>query len=364
MVMSSVQYLSQSELLSMFEGLMRTDHRTDADTLVFLREIDRRKIWAIDGYDSLVTWCVRKGHMSESVAFKRIKSAELAERFPAALALIRRGELHLSALNKLGPHLTDANHEAVLTRARCKTMKELDLIIAELAPQPDIETSVRPMRAAPAAPSEPSLFAVAPPIGRNDAPSRSSSPAAPSALPSPPRAKVTPTAPRRFKLEMTLSERGHEMLRELEALLSHASAGVGEIVERGLEALLEQTKRKRCGAASRRRQPREQDDATGDESRHVPAEVRHEVWERDGAQCTFVAADGHRCESRAYLQLHHIEPFARGGPTVVENVALLCGVHNRLEGERVYGRGFMENKIAARKSPHVDCHVAAGSPYS
>ncbi len=367
--MSSVQYLSQSELVSMFEGLMRTDHRTDADTLVFLREIDRRKIWATDGYDSLVNWCVRKGHMSSSVAFKRIKSAELAERFPGVLALIRRGELHLSALNKLGPYLTDANHEAALARARCKTMKELDLIIAELAPQPDVAPSVRPMRAAPQAPATElsSTSRDVTPTACDTMPrsAASSAPAAAARTPvSPPRAKVTPSAPKRFKLEMTLSERGHEMLRELEALLSHTSAAVSEIVERGLEALLEQTKKKRCGTTTRPRKSRARHGAPREESRYVPTADKQDVWERDGAQCTFVAADGHRCESRAYLQLHHVEPFARGGPTVVENLTLLCGVHNRLEGDRVYGRAFMERKVAAKSNHAAECHVAVGSPYS
>ncbi len=162
---------------------------------------------------------------------------------------------------------------------------------------------------------------------------------------------------------MTLSERGHELLRELEALLSHASAGVSEIVERGLEVLLEQTKKKRTGATTRPRTPKANDSATSDESRHVPAAVKDAVWARDGGQCTFTAADGHRCASRSYLQLHHLEPFALGGPTTIENLGLLCGVHNRLEADREYGRDFMDQKIAGARATQRECHVAVGSPY-
>ncbi len=357
----------------MFEGLMRTDHRTDADTLVFLREIDRRKIWAIEGYETIVKWCVRRGHMSESVAFKRLASAELAARFPAALALIRRGELHLSALNKLGKHLTEENHELVLARARGRTLKELDEIIAELAPQPDVAPSVRPIRAEPRARPEDldSLNAPASHVSTSrlegaplklaaPALSASTPPLTPESRPAPPKAKVTPTAPKRFKLEMTLSERGHEMLRELEGLLSHAGASLSEIVERGLDALLAQTKKKRAAASDRPRetQPRE------DDTRHVAASVQRLVWDEAGGRCTYLSPDGHRCESRSYLEVHHLEPYARGGRATIDNLALLCRVHNRLEGDREYGRDFMEAKIAESRVARRACHAAAGTPYS
>ncbi len=365
----------------MFEGLMRSDHRTDADTLVFLREIDRRKIWAIDGYDSIFTWCVRKGHMSESVAHKRLRAAEHAARFPAVLALIRRGELHLSALNKLGKHLTDQNHEAVLERARGKTMVELDELIAELAPLPDVPVSVRPMRAAAVASPESVLSTDTPPRRTDVSSAASIAPHEAAALappvPSPqpqPRARVAPLSPKRFKLEMTLSERGHEMLRELEGLLSHASAGIGEIVERGLEVLLAQTMKRRAAAGSRPPKPDAKADAIvgdaasravdGAVSRYVPAATKEAVWDRDGGQCTYVSKDGHRCEARRFVQMHHVEPFARGGSTTVENMRLLCGVHNRLEGDQVYGRGFMDAKIAGSKTGRADCHVAVRAPDS
>ncbi len=346
---------------------MRTDHRTDADTLVFLREIDRRKIWALEGYDSILIWCERKGHMSESVAHKRLRAAEHAERYPLALALIRRGELHLSALNKLGKYLTDENHGDVLARARGKTMKELDVLIAELAPQPDVDTTIRPMRSAPAPLGADATSATTAEPAACAAPATpppmlaSAAAAAPVPAPAParPRASVTPLAPKRFKLEMTLSERGHETLRELEALLSHSGATTAELVERGLEVLLAQAKKQRAAATSQPRESKPRDE----ETRHVPAAVTREVWERDESQCTFVAADGHRCESRRYLQLHHREPFARGGAATVDNIALLCGVHNRIEGERVYGRAFMESKMS-KVVTRTDCHMAVSSPYS
>jgi 5-methylcytosine-specific restriction endonuclease McrA len=35
------------------------------------------------------------------------------------------------------------------------------------------------------------------------------------------------------------------------------------------------------------------------------------------------------CSARTFLQYDHIEPYARGGPTVLANLQRLCGPHNR-----------------------------------
>jgi len=66
---------------------------------------------------------------------------------------------------------------------------------------------------------------------------------------------------------------------------------------------------------------------------------------RDGARCTYESPDGKRCEQRGRLELHHEQPFGRGGPATVENIRVLCSSHNQLLAERDYGRGFMRARI-------------------
>jgi hypothetical protein len=72
-------------------------------------------------------------------------------------------------------------------------------------------------------------------------------------------------------------------------------------------------------------------------SRAIPAAVRRAVTERDGGRCTFVAANGRRCAARGDLEFHHRQPFAHGGPTTAENLALLCAAHHRQLSQRVFG---------------------------
>ena len=72
-------------------------------------------------------------------------------------------------------------------------------------------------------------------------------------------------------------------------------------------------------------------------SRHIPAEVKRAVWARDGGRCAFVAEGGRRCDERGFLEFDHIVPFAAGGEATVENLRLLCRVHNRHEAELFFG---------------------------
>jgi 5-methylcytosine-specific restriction endonuclease McrA len=71
--------------------------------------------------------------------------------------------------------------------------------------------------------------------------------------------------------------------------------------------------------------------------RHLPIAVRDQVFARD-QRCTYVGPDGMRCNSTHVLQIDHINPVARGGAAVIDNLRLLCAYHNRLESERLMGK--------------------------
>ena len=72
-------------------------------------------------------------------------------------------------------------------------------------------------------------------------------------------------------------------------------------------------------------------------SRHVPRWMEREVRQLAGHRCTFEGTGG-RCTARWHLQVHHIIPVARGGPTELANLTLVCGVHNRYQAELDLGR--------------------------
>lgn len=86
---------------------------------------------------------------------------------------------------------------------------------------------------------------------------------------------------------------------------------------------------------------RDVDPPTPVDPRAVPADVRREVWERDGGRCTFVSEDGRRCDSRWKLELDHVVPAALGGPPTTSNLRLRCRGHNLLHAVDVFGREHM-----------------------
>jgi len=81
-------------------------------------------------------------------------------------------------------------------------------------------------------------------------------------------------------------------------------------------------------------------------SRHVPHAVRGAVWERDGGQCAYVSPTGTRCVERAFLEFHHVWPYARRGAATLGNIALRCRGHNQYEAELAFGTGRPTKRTA------------------
>ena len=75
--------------------------------------------------------------MSEAEAYLRIQAARLGRQ------LLTRMAAHLTAIKLLGPHLTPDNHVRVLDQARGKNKREIELLVAALAPKPDVPSQMR-----------------------------------------------------------------------------------------------------------------------------------------------------------------------------------------------------------------------------
>ena len=63
----------------------------------------------------------------------------------------------------------------------------------------------------------------------------------------------------------------------------------------------------------------------GRRSRSIPPALRRAIIHRDGNRC---AIDG--CRSRNRLQVHHVVPRSRGGPTDPSNLITLCWYHHHI----------------------------------
>ena len=79
----------------------------------------------------------------EAQAYHRIQAARAARSYPAVLERIRRGEIHLSGVKLLAPHLTPENHVELLQRARHRSKRAIEEFLADRAPKPDAPPIVR-----------------------------------------------------------------------------------------------------------------------------------------------------------------------------------------------------------------------------
>jgi hypothetical protein len=101
----AVAHLSSAALLTALHRLVAQDQRLTAELLAHLGEVDARRLYLQTACPSMFMYCVQLLHWSEDVAFKRLRAARAARRFPVILALVAEGALHLSAVALLAPHL-------------------------------------------------------------------------------------------------------------------------------------------------------------------------------------------------------------------------------------------------------------------
>jgi hypothetical protein len=135
---------------------------------------------------------------------------------------------------------------------------------------------------------------------------------------------------------LTISGSTLAKLRLAKDMLRHTlPSGEDEaILDRALTALLTDLARRKFAAEEKSRPTRR----AAKDSRHVPASVKRAVWVRDLGRCAFVATDGHRCAERAFVEFHHLRPYAVGGEASVENIRLRCRRHNRYEAHVYFAR--------------------------
>ena len=338
-VLATADALSDQDLLTRLDHLAGRERETIAELVAHLAALDERpSLYAAKGYSSLFAYCREALRLSEDATCNRIDVARACRKFPEILDRLASGELNLTTVRVLADHLTPENCPDVLARAAGKRRREVDVLVAELAPQPDAPTLIRrlPMpEASPAADGRPSPRA-RPPVA---------TPTSPVTPPSP-RPVLQPTAPERYRVQFTVGQETHDKLRRLQDLLRREipSGDPATIVDRALTLLLEKVERAKCGAAAKPR-PAAAAPATRSEtgrpvtkpSRHVPRAVVREIDRRDGRQCAFVSKDGHRCSERVFLEKHHVITYAEGGRATVDNMSLRCRRHNQYEAERVFG---------------------------
>ena len=349
--------LSNTALLSTLDIAWTAGNRALAKMLTYLGEVERRGLYVEMACSSMWAFVERRFGLTGGSAHRRLTAAALVRRFPVILARVEQGDIHLESLCALKDVLTEANVDALMAATAKKTLREVQHIVACLAPKPDVSASIRklpqkapPMASAPSAPSAPvqsespgSLFATAP---------RSEHA----------RPRVEQLSEVRHKVQLTVSSETREKLERARDLMKHRNpSGDLEVVfDRAMDALLEKLEKQRHGKTSR-----PQKTVRPSKPGNIPAAARREVFARDGEQCTHVDAQGSRCGCKSFLELDHSLPRARGGADNASNLRVLCRPHNRMAAELLLGKDYVASRIeeakAARRGDGARKRLGIGS---
>ncbi|HVY30189.1 MAG TPA: HNH endonuclease signature motif containing protein, partial [Polyangiaceae bacterium] len=403
---ASLAQLSDEELLASTRRLVGKSNQLLAALLLHLAEVELRGVHRIRRCASIYTYCIYELRFSEDAAARRSAAAKWVKQFPALLDAVADGELHLTGLLMIGPHLTAENQADVLGRARFRTKKELAKLVRELHPLPSVPDLVQPLgpvtmmktlRTPTWAQFVESFCPPARELPPGERPRDWANDGAEEAsvneaeLPvGPVPAELPPvTSPQLYQLQFSTVEQHVQLVERAKALMARERPGVslGELHLEAMKLLVAALEKRKFAAGVRRpprqrgadseprqrdsgprqrgvdsepperdSEPRQRGTGTVDavpspagasshrRSRHIPAALRREVYERDAGRCSYLDARGERCGETRYLELHHLQPFARGGQHRAANLALRCKAHNRLAAERDFGPVHMAER--------------------
>jgi hypothetical protein len=324
------------------------ESRSTAVVLSRIGEVDARQLYLQEGYPSMYRFLVGDLNYSEGAAYKRLYAARAARKFPLLYMAVAEGKLHLSGVVILARYLTEANVGDLVHAASHKSKAEIEQLIANRFPRPDLPERLEVVAEPPAwlaelspgkvdgAPSPPTPLCPEPAIQLS--PGKVEPPAPPS--------RMTPLAPQRYGYQYTVDQETHELWEYAKALMSHEiPSGEMALVLKGLlELAVPQLEKRKFAATDRPGHSRGSVD-----SRYIPAPVKREVWVRDAGRCTFVSDAGKRCGSCHQLEYHHNVEVACGGLATPENLRLLCRAHNQHMAEHSFGTDFMRRKREARR---------------
>jgi len=332
-----IRALGDDELLAALVGLVQRDNQLLAELLAHLAELDQRRLFLDLGFPSLHAYCTSALGMCESTAGRRITAARVCRKFPDLLARVAKGELHLSAVCSMSPHLDWNNAPELIEICSNQSRRKVDEILAARFPRADVREKVR----------------------------------------------LDPLSVDRYGLHFTIDAEALEELEKVRALARHRLPGgeLSQLFKLAMRTLRIDLEKQRFAVGKKKRArgavatvtssgqkeneltPGKADAVEATVDPHPPAEVgqaavarrpsaevAREVYARDEGQCTFVAQDGRRCGAREFVEFDHIEPRATGGEPTAANLRLRCRAHNQLYARQCYGDHHMATAVArARK---------------
>jgi HNH endonuclease/Domain of unknown function (DUF222) len=292
--------LKNTDLISNFENLVRSERKITAQILECIAEIDRRKLYE-KKYTSLFEYLVKDFGYSPGAAMRRVDGARLLRELPEVTEKFENGSLTLSQANQIqraarefkkakNESLSTDNKRDLLLQIENTTQKQTEQILATT-----LDLPVTPVQ------------------------------------------KETLHRDESVTLTITVTAEQMKVLQQAQKMISHCGTGSNWADTFTYLAEREVTRRKvvrktpatakpnvvtavKTAAATPVKQARPA----------IPAAVRKTLLHAN-AKCAHKYPDGSSCQNQKFLQVDHIQSWSRGGSHDPGNLQVLCGTHNRLK---------------------------------
>lgn len=253
---------------------------------------------------SLFEYAVQELRYSQGAAYRRISSMRLLKEIPEIEEKLERGTISLSTLSRAQSFFRQEKGHTITRADKVELLKVLENKSAREVKRELVQRCSQPEKLVPE--------------------------------------KLRPVSNTHTELKILVEADFLNDLEELKNLLAHRypNASLKDLLG---HAVRETTQRRRpkapatktAAASKAKTNPVPTSEVV---SRHIPANVKRTVWQRDGGRCTYVdPITKRKCGSSHAIEYDHIYPAAMGGTATEDNLRLRCRAHNQLAAVHLYG---------------------------
>ncbi len=297
-----IQTLSDQELLKQTKQVVTKEREVLVEVLNHLREVERRRLFAMLKYRSMYDYATKELGYSEDQAYRRINAMRLIQEIPTIEESIACGSLSLSSLSaaasvihaeskQLGVAASAGRKFELIMAVQGQSRREAEIILQKM-------TGTQTLKK-----------------------------------------ESTKISNNQVEIKMLMATEDFEKIERLKGLWAHSYPGISDselftmLCEQALSEHEKQLKKSRAT-----KKPRVETEVL----KNVAIDVRRNVWDRANSRCE-------NCGSGWALQVDHKVPKSKGGSNKSENLRLLCRHCN----QRAAIESFGLNKIQRFLGPHL-----------